>query len=125
MNRFDQLKARCFTIVTGHMGYVGSWLSSLDDQLYPASLGVNFKTPTLKEVQLLESQEFTWRNEDTILEYMAPDFPGLYELVIEGSENEIVNVTKNDVSQAWRVLQVLRMYDGDTYWAKIVPITVS
>ena len=125
MNRFDQLKARCFTIVTGHMGYVGSWLSSVDDVTYLASQGVNFKTPTLKEVQLLESQEFTWRNEDTLMEYLTPDFPGLYELVLEGSQDEIVNIIKNDVAQSWRVLQVLRMYDGDTFWAKIVPITVT
>ena len=127
---FDKLKASLFKTVTKHMGYRAAWLSSVTGQTIPDTLGVTFKYPTLKEKQFLEWDEFVYEPPNRIMEYMNPDFPGMYELVAktngESKQNVIIQEIEAGtgliVPTVYRVNSVRRMFDGSVVYAWLTPI---
>lgn len=130
MPHFDKLKASLFKTVTKHMGYRAAWLSVETGVLVPESLGVTFKYPTLKEKQFLEWDEFAYYPPNRIMEYMEPDFSGLYDLVANsnGQSRQNVIIQENEagtdliVPTEYRINAVRRMFDGSVVYAWLTPI---
>lgn len=131
MPHFDQLKARLFKTVTNHMGYRAAWLSSVSGLLVPEALGVTYKYPTLKEKQFLEWDEFVYEAPNRIMEYMEPDFPGLFDLVYntngQSKQNitiwdELLPLTQTFAPHDYRINSVRRMFDGSVVYAWLTPI---
>lgn len=131
MPHFDKLKASLFKTVTKHMGYRAAWLSSVSGLLVPETLGVTYKYPTLKEKQFLEWDEFVYESPNRIMEYMQPDFPGLYELVSErnGTTKENVTIWEVPIPNStvfgpaiYRINSVRKMFDGSIIYAWVTPI---
>lgn len=124
-NPFDTLKASLFKTVTNHMGYKADWLSSTDMLVRSASLGVTFKYPTLKEKQFLEWDEFVYSPPNRIVEYMEPDFPGLYDSVnnTNGTSMEFIKVYEHDEvnGEEYVINSVRRMFDGSVIYAWVAP----
>lgn len=125
MPHFDQLKASLFKTVTTHMGYKAAWLSSVDDIVRQAAMGVTFKYPTLREKQFIEWDEFVYNPPNRIMEYFATDFPGLYELVenSNGTSLEIVRIYEIDKvnGELYSVGRVRKMFDGSIIYAQMYP----
>ncbi len=110
-NSFDALATSVFKTTTAVMGYDAYWSPSFlpIPVLYAR---VHFKSPTLKERQILEMERVDFKSDDTIVEYLEPDFPNLEDSANRGGlESLEVEGVMYDVRS------VIKKWDGRTYWA--------
>lgn len=109
---FDKLKENMFDITTKVMGYNAIWINSITSEQKTAV--VHFKTPTetegLASIDYMEGQP--------IMEYRSPFFEGLKE----ATDNLTSEPIEIEGKGFFYVRQVLKKYDGQTFWAVLVEI---
>ena len=107
---FDNLKNNMYDITAKVMGYNATWTNSVTFEV--SSAVVHFKQPTETEglagLDYIEGQP--------IMEYRAPFFEGLKEAADELTNEPIIIESKG----AFYVRQVLKKFDGATFWAVLV-----
>jgi len=59
------------------------------------------------------------------MEYMEPDFPGLYEAVRGRTDGEFVSINVSGTTRKYGVQDVARIHDGRTFKAILIPVTAE
>lgn len=114
MNLFDNLQNAAFDVVTNTMGYSATWTPA-DVLISPKTAQVLYKGPSEKE-KLLNAD---YSPDKLMLEYKQGMFPGLKESV-DINEQNVIRV--NGLAGGWvdfYVRSVGRLWDGNTFEARL------
>lgn len=100
---FDNLEKAAHNAAMAVMGYPSSWTPSTGGDAIEGRMGI--KVPTMGR----DTQGKGFDPQVPMLEYLNPDFPGLFDNVREGKQ-EVVTVDGVD----YTVFKATKKYDGDT-----------
>lgn len=120
-NNFDKMARRTFKGVSRTMGYDATWTPSAGGD--ENSARVLKKDPS--ELINLGTDDssynfFRFNPTESFCEYMDPDFPGLFELVQEGSDERI-----SIEGDEYFIRSIMKAHDGRCFYVKIQKVADS